>query len=108
MAIEKKRGCKLITVAAFTLGLVLLLPTSSALAWKNGQDGNADTDKVAECSSPPPYSAHDWIADHALAMLPDAEKAWLLPHKTLYLLGTEAPDNRGYSQGMQDSQYRIR
>jgi len=28
----------------------------------------------------------------ALAVLPDAEKAWLMPFKTVYLLGTEAPD----------------
>ena len=33
------------------------------------------------------------IADHALDLLPAAEQAWLLPHETLYLLGTEAPDN---------------
>ena len=29
-----------------------------------------------------------------LALLPNDEKAWLLPHKAMYLLGTEAPDNR--------------
>jgi hypothetical protein len=26
-------------------------------------------------------------------MLPDNEKAWLTPHRAMYLLGTEAPDN---------------
>jgi hypothetical protein len=35
------------------------------------------------------------IADQALALLPEAEKAWLLPLKSVYLLGTEAPDFKG-------------
>jgi Zinc dependent phospholipase C len=61
-------------------------------SWTNGQSDNATTNKVEECDSPP-YSTHDWVADHALDFLPDNEKAWLLPHKTMYLLGTEAPDN---------------
>lgn len=26
-------------------------------------------------------------------MLPDVEKAWLEPHRAMYLIGTEAPDN---------------
>jgi hypothetical protein len=58
-------------------------------AWNNGPSG---TNLASECTSPP-YATHDWIADHAVDLLPDAEKAWLLPHKTMYLLGTEAPDN---------------
>ncbi|MEE9268646.1 MAG: zinc dependent phospholipase C family protein [Candidatus Krumholzibacteria bacterium] len=56
--------------------------------WGNG--GNSDL--ATECSDPP-YATHDWIADHALDMLPASESAWLQPHKTLYLLGTEAPDH---------------
>ena len=62
-------------------------------AWNNGPSGNTTTNTVAECVNAP-YSTHDWIADHAIASLPDEEKAWLVPHKSLYLLGTEAPDNR--------------
>jgi hypothetical protein len=77
--------------APLALILLALLPPQ-ALAWSNGPKINARTDSPAECASPP-YATHDWIADHALAMVPDAEKAWLLPHKALYLLGTEAPDN---------------
>lgn len=42
----------------------------------------------------PPYATHDWVADHALSLLPNEEKAWIVPHQTLYLVGTEAPDNR--------------
>jgi hypothetical protein len=75
------------------LALVLLVSPAPALSWTNGQPGNASTDQPAECSKPP-YSTHDWIAEHALALLPDDEKVWLVPHKAMYLLGTEAPDNR--------------
>ncbi len=71
----------------------VLLWTSSVWAWSNGPPGNAFTDEASECDSPS-YSTHDWIADRALALLPATESAWLVPHKTAYLLGTEAPDNR--------------
>jgi hypothetical protein len=77
---------------AFTrlaLGLAFAIYAAAASAWNNG----GATDDPSECASPP-YATHDWVADHALALLPDTEKAWLLPHKTLYLLGTEAPDNK--------------
>ena len=74
------------------LSLILLAIPLTSLTWSNGPSGNATTNKASECSNPP-YSTHDWIADHALALLPDDEKAWLVPHKTMYLLGTEAPDN---------------
>lgn len=77
----------------FAAPLLLISVTGSALAWNNGQSGNPGTNTKAECSSPP-YATHDWIADHALDLLPADEKAWLLPHRALYLIGTEAPDNR--------------
>ena len=62
-------------------------------AWNNGQSGNTTTNTAAECQVPP-YATHDWIADHAMALLPDDERAWLEPHRAQYLIGTEAPDNR--------------
>ena len=34
------------------------------------------------------------MADRALTLLPDEEAARLLPLKTIYLLGPEAPDNQ--------------
>lgn len=80
---------------AKAVGAAALLCSGSstgASAWNNGPSGNARTDEAGECASPP-YATHDWIADHALALLPAAERAWLEPHKALYLLGTEAPDN---------------
>ncbi len=69
------------------------LEVSGPQAWNNGQAGNATTNVSSECALPP-YATHDWIADRALDILPDDEKQWLEPHKALYLLGTEAPDNR--------------
>jgi hypothetical protein len=64
-------------------------PTISA--WNNGQSGNANTDTAAECSNPP-YATHDWIAEQALMLLPQAERDRLMPFKAVYQVGTEAPD----------------
>ena len=81
------------SLAASVIGLCLAVLVATANAWNNGPSGNTTTNQSSECGSPP-YATHDWIADHAFDLLPDSEKAWLVPHKTLYLLGTEAPDNR--------------
>jgi hypothetical protein len=78
---------------AVSVLLSTIAGSSLSLAWNNGQSGNTTTNAASECSNPP-YATHDWVADHALARVPDAEKAWLIPHKAIYLLGTEAPDNR--------------
>jgi zinc dependent phospholipase C len=75
------------------LAIILFCIPTFAFGWKNGQDGNASTNDPSECSSPP-YSTHDWIADRALALLPEEERSWLEPYKTLYLLGTESADNK--------------
>jgi hypothetical protein len=87
-------GATLKTIS-FATALLLACATVSipAVAWTNGQTGNTGTNTATECSNPP-YSTHDWIADHALALLPTEEKAWLVPHRALYLIGTEAPDNQ--------------
>jgi hypothetical protein len=81
---------RLVGATVVTFGL--LVAPLAVQGWNNGPAGNATTDTGAECSKPP-YSTHDWVADHALALLPEEERAWLMPHKALYLLGTEAPDN---------------
>lgn len=47
-------------------------------AWNNGQTGNTTTTTKAECSDPP-YATHDWIADHALDLLPWAGLQVSLP-----------------------------
>jgi hypothetical protein len=83
-----------LSVLAF--GITAVACGVSLDAWNNGPSGNTTTNTATECSNPP-YSTHDWIADHALDLLPADEEAWLVPHKALYLLGTEAPDNRTIS-----------
>ena len=70
---------------------LLLFTTPPALAWKNGPPGNKITNRAAECGNPP-YSTHDWIAEHGLALLPAAVRDWLTPHRVLLIIGTEAPD----------------
>jgi len=75
---------------------VCLFACAQAYGWNNGPSGNTKTDTAAECMNPP-YSTHDWSADHAFALLPASERAWLAAHKALYLLGTEAPDNKTIS-----------
>lgn len=79
--------------AVSLLLLCTLIFPVAAWPWNNGQTGNTITDQVSECDSVP-YATHDWIPDHAVALLPQNERAWIEPHKMLYLLGTEAPDNR--------------
>ena len=59
--------------------LVVLLAAACQSAWNNGQTGNMGTDAKAECTTRP-YATHDWVADHALNLLPDNEKAWLVPN----------------------------
>ena len=79
---------------ALASGVGLATPYLTSLgAWNNGQTGNTATNTAAECTDPP-YATHDWIADHAMDLLPDNEKAWLQPHRAIYLIETEAPDNR--------------
>jgi len=72
---------------ALLITLFLVQVPANCFAWINGPSGNAPTDDPSECDNPH-YATHDWIADHALALLPDEEKEWLLPHKTIYLLGS--------------------
>lgn len=74
------------------LFITAFLISAQGWSWGNGQAGNAQTNTDAECADPP-YSTHDYVADHALHFLPAAESAWLMPRRHLFLLGTEAPDN---------------
>jgi len=62
-------------------------------AWSNGPSGNTVTSTAGQCTAPP-YATHDWIADQAVTLIPQEERAWLGPHRAAYLIGTEAPDNR--------------
>jgi len=81
----------------WALALTILLSGPSH-AWKNGPPGNKVTNSQADCANPP-YSTHDWIADHGQALLTEAERAWLGPHRRVYLIGTEAPDHAEIQEG---------
>jgi hypothetical protein len=77
------------------LTLLILFTTSEiSYSWNNGPSGDASTDEDHPSCENIPYSTHDWVADHARALLPEEERQWLDDNKKLYLLGTEAPDNR--------------
>lgn len=65
------------------------------MAWSNG--GYSDD------PSNPDYGTHDWIAQHALDWLPDAEKWYILDNFAGYLYGTELPDNRQAPDGIGDT-----
>lgn len=74
----------------------LMLPITSALAWKNGSYAYHKTDYSYDDD----YGTHDWIAEAALDALVEADSAtwdWLNQEerKVIFLLGTEAPDNGG-------------
>ncbi len=74
----------------------LLFPMNSSLAWKNGSYAYTST----EYDYATDYGTHDWIADAALDALSAAATSswsWLKDRVTIYLLGTEAPDNSGIS-----------
>jgi TolA-binding protein len=53
--------------------------------------------------SNPDYGTHDWIAEHALDLLPDHEKQYILNNLAAYLYGTELPDNNQASDGIGDT-----
>jgi hypothetical protein len=76
-------------VTAVALSLLVFLSASSigktAVAWSNG---GYTTDQ-----NNPKYGTHDWIADHAMNLLPSNESGWLTQNKNAFLYGTEAPDN---------------
>lgn len=73
---------------------VLLVVPGSATAWSNGGYSADPGD--------PDYGTHDWISEHALDLLPKAEKQYLVDHRIDYLYGTELPDNDAPPKGIGD------
>ena len=75
----------------FLLVLISLVPilSSRSLAWNNGSPG--------EVYYGVKYGGHDWIAHKANTFLPAVNQTWLNIYFTIYLMGTEAPDNSGLS-----------
>lgn len=94
----KTRNPHFINTYSFTfLSIILLLSlyTETASGWGNG--GYSDD------PSNPDYGTHDWIAQHALNWLPSDEKAFILDALTIYLYGTEMPDNNRAPDGIGDT-----
>ena len=57
---------------AFT-SLIFLLTVDISYLWNNGPSGDASTDEDHPTCEIIPYSTHDWVADHARALLPEEE-----------------------------------
>ncbi len=68
----------LVLVTAFGLG-------KTTVAWSNG-GYSSDPNNLD-------YGTHDWIAEHAVNLLPSNESGWLTNNRMAFLYGTEAPDN---------------
>ncbi|MDA8637049.1 hypothetical protein N9L49_00350 [Rhodospirillales bacterium] len=78
----------------WTCALLTVLLCQFALpahAWKNGPPNNKVTNSAKDCLKPP-YSTHDWVVDQARLLLPETERVFFDTHRTLLLIGTEAPD----------------
>jgi len=74
--------------ALLTLSLTLLTPATtffSVSAWSNGG--------YSSDPSSPDYGTHDWLAHHALDLVPDNLDFWIRDNFAMYLYGTELPDN---------------
>jgi len=86
-------------VSSVLLIFILTLAASSAfvmkvLAWSNGG--------YSSNPASPDYGTHDWIAQHALEWLPDKEKWYILDNLSVFLYGTELPDNGQAPDGIGD------
>jgi hypothetical protein len=87
----KEKTLKNMILMAMTIFVFvpLVVPVHSAFAWSNG---GWTTDL-----GNPKYGTHDWIAEHALAWLPQEKTSNV--NLTLYLYGTELPDNSNAIDG---------
>ncbi|MCW4030166.1 MAG: zinc dependent phospholipase C family protein [Candidatus Bathyarchaeota archaeon] len=68
-----------------TIAVLAFLAVQPVLAWSNGGYSSDPAN--------PDYGTHDWIAQHALDYLPQQEKQYILDNLSVYLYGTELPDN---------------
>jgi hypothetical protein len=82
-----------------TIGIFILIsPITYCIAWNNGNSGSAYADNDVSYSYDDNFGTHDWIANAALDKLwanNQTKWQWLKARKTIYLVGTEAPDNSG-------------
>lgn len=88
-----------LVVTLFALPLLQIFFTEPVQAssltpsWWNGRYQNNDIWDYTTDLSHANYGTHDWIADHAMHLLPSYERAWIQNHLNTFFLGTEAPDN---------------
>lgn len=75
--------------------LLLVVLAVSLEAWSGGPGGVALTKRAGDCNGTT-HSVHGWIADHARALLPPEERAWLDPYRSMYVRGTEAPERTDF------------
>ncbi len=80
---------KISIIAILLLSSLVASCVGSVQAWSNG-GYSADP-------AHPDYGTHDWIAQHALDWLPTQEKQYIIDNLTVYLYGTELPDNNNTS-----------
>lgn len=66
-----------------------------SINWFNGTYQNNEIWDYTTDLTHPNYGTHDWIANHAMNMLPSYERTWIQNNFNAFLLGTEAPDNAG-------------
>jgi hypothetical protein len=60
-------------------------------AWSNGGFSSDPAN--------PDYGTHDWLAHHALDLVPNEFSFWIRNNLAIYLYGTELPDNRNAPLG---------
>jgi len=88
------------TVSSVILILLLVLSAASLTISKGWAWSNSG---YSADPSNPDYGTHDWIAEHALDWLPQAEKQYIQDNPATYLHGTELPDNGQAPDGIGDS-----
>ena len=74
--------------------LWIVLESRNASSWSNGG--------FSSDPAHPVYGTHDWIAQHALDLLPSNEKQDIVDNLAAFLYGTELPDNGGAPDGIGD------
>jgi hypothetical protein len=87
---DRESALKIASLVFFSLFICgVLFPSHNAAAWSNGGFSSDPNN--------PDYGTHDWIAEHAMMMLPANESAWLSNNRNAFLYGTEAPDSSSAS-----------
>ena len=82
-----------------SFSICIAVHPTSASAWTNGDGGSgysAYADNATNYNYDYHFATHDWIALTALNILISSDASywgWLNSRKSIFLVGTEAPDN---------------